>query len=235
MCDTGAAKGIDTRFVLHPLTDRAMNILGISSGQLIGFTSESIAYDPLDRRIAGSVSGSMSYDEVSITLYLRPNTPDQEELRMLASDQVDFSDLWLYYSRKGKSGPAFTHFQALDLAEEPCGKFNIGGWSHQSFTRSDLKQVQFTLTTDGIVAEFDRHTDDVAWTMAGGIITATDADFSASGFMAGMTVIYETGNTSSPYGYGKVSALTATTLTLTDTTLVVASGEGKIHGARTHY
>lgn len=233
MCQTGAAKGIDTMFVLHPLAANEMPIMGISSGQLIGFTANTIAYDPLDKKIAGSLPGDMTYDQPNITLYLRPGTEDQEDLRMLAADQIQFNDLWLKYARKGKE---FTHFQALDLASDPCGTFSISGWSHQSFSRSDLKQVQFVLSVaDGTVAEYDKHTDKLQWTLSGGVLTADDADFTSSGFKVGMSIIYETGIQATPFGYGLVAVMTDTTLTLTNTTLNVAAGEGQIHAARIHF
>lgn len=232
MCKTGAVKGVDTQFLLHPLADNQMRLIGISSAQLIGFSSDLIDYGPLDRRIAGKIPGSMSYDDVQITLFLRPASNDQEDLRTMSTDQIEFNDLWLYYAREGTE---FTHFQALELSEEPCGTMSISGWSHQSFSRSDLKQVQFTLSVNGQVAEYDRHTETVDWTMTDGVLTAVDADFTDADFRVGMSVIYETGNQTTPYGYGKVTAVTATTLTLSSITLDAASGTGKIHAARIHY
>ena len=230
-CKSGAAKGIDTKFVIYPLTGKELVLLGANSGQLVGFSSSNIAYDPMDKRIAGSLPGDMSYDDTAWSLYVLPQDASQEELRVLAKDQLQTSGIRIYYDRVGTE---FTHFQALDLASDPCGVFGISGWSEQSFDRSGLKQVQFTLTTNGEIGYYDRHTDSLEWDMADNVITATDGDFVNQDFRIGMSVIYETGNQAKPYGYGLVTAVTATTLTLSNTTLTVATGEGKIHGSRIH-
>lgn len=231
-CITGTIKGTDTRIVLYPLENRQMTFLGQTQGQIPGFTANMIAYDPFDQDVAGKITGDLAYADTQIEAFMLTRDPSQEELEMLGKDKIEFTEMWMYYQSYGTE---LTNFWALDLASDNCGKISIAGFSPQSYGRSDLVKVQFNLAIKGPSARYERHTDDVMWTLAAGVLTANDADFVNSDFRVGMSIIYETGNPAKPYGYGLADAVTASSLTLSNRTLNVASGTGKIHAARIHW
>jgi hypothetical protein len=232
-CDEGAIRGLNTTLVLHPLTAEENRFKGITNAQMPGFTTESIAYDPFDKPIAGKLLGSSSYNDMQFTCYMLDDNEAQYEMEVMAKNKVQFSDLFYYYDdTKG-------NFYALDLASDPCGTFGISGFSPQAYGRNDLVRVQFTLLVNGPTARYKYHTDADSYDgydVVAGVLTldnpASDFSFVTQGFTAGMSVIVETGDNTNPYFYAILSAVTATTLTFTDTTLAGADLTGQIHAAR---
>lgn len=231
-CDEGAIRGLDTTIILHPLTAREGKVPGVVNGQLPGFTTELIDYDPLDKKIAGKLLGSSAYTDTQFTSYMIRKSQMQTDLRVYAEQRVQFRDLWYMYD------DVHGDFWALDLATDPCGVLGIAGFAPQSYGRNDLVQIQFNLSVNGAGGYYEYHTDALSYEIDAGVVTATDGDFIARGFNnydpdqnQSLSVILETGDQSNPYYYALVEAVTATTLTLKDKTLTVAALEGKIHGA----
>ncbi|MDL2315651.1 hypothetical protein LJC59_01015 [Desulfovibrio sp. OttesenSCG-928-A18] len=224
-CGTGANVGIDTEVIFHPKTAREIKLPGLNNAQLPGWNTEQITDDSFDKEIAGIILGGLSYQPASMSVYMRSQDPAQEEIRVMSRERREFNDIWIVYNKK------YGHFWALDLVRDPCGLCGLSNYAPQSYGRNDLQQIQFTLTANGDSALYEYHTTSVQYDIAAGVATATDGDFVNRGFKKGMTLIMETGDQTSPFVLGLVAEVTATTLTLTDTSITQAGLEGRIHGA----
>ena len=224
-CGTGANVGIETEIIFHPKTAREIILPGLNNAQLPGWTTETITDDSFDKEIAGTILGSLSYDPATMSTYMRSQNPAQEEIRVMSKERKQFSDIWIVYRKE------LGHFWALDLATDPCGFCGISGYSPQAYSRNDLLQVQFTLVVDGASGMYEYHTPELLYDIAAGVVTATDGDFVTRGFKSGMSLIMETGDLTSPFVVGLVDTVTATTITLTDTSISESTLQGRIHGA----
>ncbi len=190
VCGNQSTLGIDVEILFHPQSQVAgkkeTKLLGIVNAQLFGWTAEVITDDSFDRKIAGQILGSLSYDPAQYTINMRAKDPSQELLRIYSKDRIEFKDMWVIYNT------AQGHFATLDLASDPCGVFGISGHSAQPVGRNDLQQVQFNLVVNGATAQYEYHTDDILFELAAGVLTATDVDFTALRFRKGMSIIIET-------------------------------------------
>lgn len=224
-CTIGANVGITYKVILHPKTAKEVDMPGLTNVQLPGWTTEQITYDPLDKEIAGIILGGLSYRPAALSVYMLSKDRAQEELRAMSKERVQFSDIWIKY------GERHQHFWALDLATDPCGFCGIADYDPQAVGRNDIQQINFTLVVNGASGMFEYHTDALQYSIAAGVVTATDGDFVKRGFRKGMTLVMETGDQTKPLLRGMLSEVTATTLTLTDTTITETSLTGQIHGA----
>jgi hypothetical protein len=232
-CDSDKIVGQETRIVIHPFADNEFIVMGLNNAQLPGWTTDTINDDSFDKKIVGKIPGSRSYTDTQFSCYMIARDKAQEELRILSLNNTLFNDLFYYYSEKED------HFWALDLINDPCGQVGISGYAPQSYGRTDLVQVQFNLTVNGMGGQFEYHTPgDLSYDVVAGVLTVgtppSGFSFVTLGFKAGMVCIVETGNASNPYFYAEIAAggVAAAALTFVDTTLADSNLSGAIHAAR---